>query len=163
MTPEEFRRHGYALVDWVAEYWSSLSGRRVTPDGPPGSTTAALAAAPPARGDGFAGLTDDLDWIIAPNLTHWQHPGFFAYFPANTSGPSVLADLVAAGLGVQGMLWSTGPACTELETVMVDWLAQLLDLCLFGTFVALERAAQEGIDPGPMATLDEIKKAVTLS
>jgi aromatic-L-amino-acid/L-tryptophan decarboxylase len=70
----------------------------------------------------------DRDTVVTPNLTHWQHPGYFAYFPANTSGPSVLADLVCAGLGVQGMLWSTGPACTEVETVMLDWLADLLDL-----------------------------------
>ena len=128
MTPEEFRRHGYALVDWVADYWSTLGDQRVTPDGPPGTTAAALPAAPPEQGDGLAGLREDLDRIVVPNLTHWQHPGFFGYFPANTSGPSVLADLVGAGLGVQGMLWSTGPACTELETVVLDWLAQLLDL-----------------------------------
>ncbi|OLB67460.1 MAG: aspartate aminotransferase family protein [Actinobacteria bacterium 13_2_20CM_2_72_6] len=128
MTPEEFRRHGYAMVDWVASYWAELGKRRVTPDSPPGTTAAGLPAGPPEHGDGFAGLVDDLDRIIAPNLTHWQHPGFFAYFPANTSGPSVLADLVGGGLGVQGMLWSTGPACTEVETVVLDWLAELLDL-----------------------------------
>ena len=65
----------------------------------------------------------DLDSVVTPGLTHWQHPGFYAYFPANTSGPSVLGDLVCAGVGVQGMLWATGPACTEMETVMLDWLA----------------------------------------
>jgi aromatic-L-amino-acid/L-tryptophan decarboxylase len=128
MTPEEFRRHGYALVDWVAGYWSGLAEQRVTSAAPPGTTAAALPAGPPSHGDGFDGLLADLDRIVVPNLTHWQHPGFFAYFPANTSGPSVLADLVCAGLGVQGMLWSTGPACTELETVVLDWLAELLDL-----------------------------------
>jgi aromatic-L-amino-acid decarboxylase len=128
MTPEEFRRHGYALVDWVAQYWSELEKRRVTPDAPPGTAAAALPAGPPEHGDGFTGLVADLDRIIAPNLTHWQHPGFFGYFPANTSGPSVLADLVSGGLGAQGMLWSTGPACTEVETVVLDWLAELLDL-----------------------------------
>ena len=123
MTPEEFRRHGYALVDWVADYWSGLAEQRVTSAAPPGTAAAALPAGPPADGDGFAGLLDDLDRIVVPNLTHWQHPRFFGYFPANTSGPSVLADLVCAGLGVQGMLWSTGPACTEVETVVLDWLA----------------------------------------
>ncbi|TMM36007.1 MAG: aminotransferase class V-fold PLP-dependent enzyme [Actinobacteria bacterium] len=128
MTPEEFRRHGYALVDWVADYWSGLAEQRVTSAAPPGTAAAALPAGPPADGDGFAGLLDDLDRIVVPNLTHWQHPRFFGYFPANTSGPSVLADLVCAGLGVQGMLWSTGPACTEVETVVLDWLADLLDL-----------------------------------
>ena len=128
MTPDEFRRHGHALVDWVAGYWSELERCRITPDAPPGAVAALLPAGPPERGDGFAGLTDDLDRIVVPHLTHWQHPGFFAYFPANTSGPSVLADLVCAGLGTQGMLWSTGPACTELETTVLDWLADLLDL-----------------------------------
>jgi aromatic-L-amino-acid/L-tryptophan decarboxylase len=128
MTPEEFRRHGYALVDWVADYWSGLAEQRVTPAAPPGTAAGLLPAGPPEDGDGFADLRADLDRIVVPNLTHWQHPRFFAYFPANTSGPSTLADLVCAGLGVQGMLWSTGPACTEVETVMLDWLAELLDL-----------------------------------
>src|SRR3989440_10463401 len=128
MTPEEFRRHGYALVDWVADYWSGLAEQRVTSAAPPGTAAAALPGGPPDEGEGFAGLLDDLDRTVVPNLTTWQHPRFFGYFPANTSGPSVLADLVCAGLGVQGMLWSTGPACTEVETVVLDWLADLLDL-----------------------------------
>ncbi|GAA1828223.1 pyridoxal-dependent decarboxylase [Luedemannella flava] len=128
MSPDEFRTYGHQLVDWVADYWTSLPQRRVRPADPPGAVAAKLPAGPPATGDGFASLVDDLDTIIAPGLTHWQHPRFFAYFPANTSGPSVLGDLVAAGLGVQGMLWATGPACTEVETVVLDWLADLLDL-----------------------------------
>jgi len=128
MSADEFRRHGHALVDWVADYWESLSRRPVRPAEPPGAVAARLPAAPPEAGDGFAGLLDDLDRVVLPGMTHWQHPGFLAYFPANTSGPSVLGDLVAAGLGVQGMLWATGPACTEVETVMLDWLATLLDL-----------------------------------
>jgi len=128
MSADEFRRHGHDLVDWVADYWESLPDRPVRPAEPPGAVAARLPAAPPEEGDGFAGLVDDLDRVVLPGTTHWQHPGFFAYFPANTSGPSVLGDLVAAGLGVQGMLWATGPACTEVETVMLDWLASLLDL-----------------------------------
>jgi aromatic-L-amino-acid decarboxylase len=128
MTADEFRRHGHALVDWVADYWASLPDRPVLPTGPPGAVAAQLPVAPPVEGDGLAGILDDLDRVVVPGLTHWQHPRFFAYFPANTSGPSVLGDLVGAGLGVQGMLWATGPACTEVETVMLDWLAGLLDL-----------------------------------
>jgi len=128
MTSDEFRRHGHELVDWIATYWSDLGARRVTPDAPPGAVAAKLPPAPPATGDGFEGLISDLDTIVTPGLAHWQHPDFFAYFPANTSGPSVLADLVCAGLGVQGMLWATSPAGTEVETVMLDWLAELLDL-----------------------------------
>lgn len=128
MDPEEFRRHGYAVVDWIADYWSTLEQRPVLPTDPPGAVAARLPAAPPEQGEDFAAILADLDTVVAPGLTHWQHPGFFAYFPANTSGPSVLGDLVSSGLGVQGMLWATGPACTEVETVMLDWLAQLLDL-----------------------------------
>jgi aromatic-L-amino-acid/L-tryptophan decarboxylase len=128
MTGEEFREYGHRLVDWVADYWASLPERPVRPTDPPGTVAARLPAGPPRTGDGFASLLDDLDKIIAPGVAHWQHPRFFAYFPANTSGPSVLGDLVCAGLGVQGMLWATGPACTEVETVMLDWLAELLDL-----------------------------------
>jgi aromatic-L-amino-acid/L-tryptophan decarboxylase len=128
MTTDEFRQYGHQLVDWVADYWSGLPGRRVTPDQPPGAVAARLPAHAPDRGDPFAAIAADLDTVVTPGLTHWQHPEFFAYFPANTSGPSVLADLVCAGIGVQGMLWATSPACTELETVMLDWLADLLDL-----------------------------------
>jgi aromatic-L-amino-acid/L-tryptophan decarboxylase len=128
MTPEEFRRYGHAVVDWVAEYWQSLEERPVTPAVAPGEVAAKLPAAPPERGEPVEHLLADLTQIVAPGSTHWQHPGFFGYFPANTSGPSVLGDLVSAGLGVQGMLWSTGPACTELETVLLDWLAGLLGL-----------------------------------
>ncbi len=128
MTPEEFRRQGHAVVDWIAGYWEALERHPVAPGVEPGSVAAALPAAAPAEGDGLAAVLADLDRIVVPALTHWQHPGFFGYFPANTSGPSVLGDLVCAGLGVQGMLWATSPACTEVETVVLDWLAGLLDL-----------------------------------
>jgi len=128
MTPEEFRRYGRQVVDWVADYWSSLPQRRVTPDVAPGAIASRLPGGPPETGEAFDAIVKDLDAVVTPGLTHWQHPGFYAYFPANTSGPSVLADLVCAGIGAQGMLWATGPACTEVETVMLDWLADLLDL-----------------------------------
>ncbi len=128
MDPEEFRRAGHAVVDWIADYWTTLGQRPVTSQDPPGAVAAALPAGPTEQGEPVEAVLADLDRIVAPRLTHWQHPGFFGYFPANTSGPSVLGDLVSSGLGVQGMLWATGPACTELETVMLDWLAGLLDL-----------------------------------
>jgi aromatic-L-amino-acid decarboxylase len=128
MSPEEFREYGHAVVDWVAEYWATLAQRPVQPPVAPGAVAAGLPEAAPERGEPVAAVLADLDRVVLPALTHWQHPAFFGYFPANTSGPSVLADLVSAGLGTQGMLWSTGPACTELETVMLDWLARLLDL-----------------------------------
>ncbi|WP_432954672.1 pyridoxal-dependent decarboxylase [Micromonospora haikouensis] len=128
MDPEEFRRAGHAVVDWIADYWATLGQRPVTSQDPPGAVAAALPAGPTAHGEPVAALLADLDALVTPRLTHWQHPGFFGYFPANTSGPSVLGDLVSSGLGVQGMLWASAPACTELETVMLDWLAGLLGL-----------------------------------
>ncbi|MCW3816989.1 pyridoxal-dependent decarboxylase [Micromonospora sp. DR5-3] len=128
MDPEEFRRAGHAVVDWIADYWTTLGQRPVTSQDPPGAVAAALPAGPTERGEPLEAVLADLDRIVTPRLTHWQHPGFFGYFPANTSGPSVLGDLVSSGLGVQGMLWATSPACTELETVLLDWLADLLDL-----------------------------------
>jgi aromatic-L-amino-acid/L-tryptophan decarboxylase len=128
MTPEEFRRNGYAAVDWLARYWEEIERHRVTPAVAPGEISGRLTASPTTHGEDMATILADLDTVVVPGTTHWQHPGFFGYFPANTSGPSVLADLVCAGLGTQGMLWATGPACTELETVMLDWLADLLAL-----------------------------------
>jgi aromatic-L-amino-acid decarboxylase len=128
MTGEEFRGYGHALVDWVANYWSTVESRRVVPDLAPGDVAAMLPADPPEQGEPFDAVLADLDRVVAPGLTHWQHPSYFGYFPANTSGPSVLGDLACAGVGVQGMLWATSPACTEVETVMLDWLAALLDL-----------------------------------
>ena len=128
MTPDEFRQAGYAVVDWIADYWATLDQRPVTSQDPPGTVAAGLPAGPPVTGEPVEAMLADLDTLVAPRLTHWQHPNFYGYFPANTSGPSVLGDLVSAGLGVQGMLWATGPACTELETVMLDWLAEALDL-----------------------------------
>ena len=94
----------------------------------PGEIRAALPADPPEHGEGFDGVLHDLDAVLMPGITHWQHPSFFAYFPANASGPGILGDLLASGLGVQGMIWATSPAATELETHVLDWLATLLDL-----------------------------------
>ncbi|WP_328822519.1 pyridoxal-dependent decarboxylase [Micromonospora rubida] len=128
MDPEEFRRAGHAAVDWIADYWATLGQLPVTSHAPPGTLAAALPAGPTTHGEPVEALLADLDDLVTPHLTHWQHPSFFGYFPANTSGPSVLGDLISSGLGVQGMLWATSPACTELETVVLDWLAGLLDL-----------------------------------
>ncbi|MCG5458928.1 pyridoxal-dependent decarboxylase [Micromonospora sp. PSH03] len=129
MDPDEFRRAGHAVVDWIADYWETVEQRPVAPADPPGTVAAALPREPPTTGgEPVEAILADLDSIVVPGLTHWQHPGFFGYFPGNTSGPSVLGDLVSSGLGVQGMLWASSPACTELETVMMDWLAHLLDL-----------------------------------
>src|SRR4051794_39343178 len=128
MTPEQFRQHGHEVVDWIADYWSRVGTLPVRSQVSPGEVRESLPAAAPVQGEPFAAVLADLDRVVLPGVTHWQHPGFFGYFPANTSGPSVLGDLVSAGLGVQGMSWVTSPAATELEQQVMDWLADLLGL-----------------------------------
>jgi len=127
-TPDDFRRYGHAAVEWAARYLETLEDRPVTSDVEPGWVRAQLPASPPDAPEDFAAVLADLDRVVTPALTHWQHPGWFAYFPTGASGPSVLADLISSTLGVQGMLWSTSPAVTELETHVLDWMAELLGL-----------------------------------
>ena len=128
MTPDEFRRHGHAVVDWIADYQARVESFPVLSQVKPGEVRAALPTHPPQQGESVAAMMRDVDNIIVPGLTHWQSPNFYAYFNANNSGPSILGDLLSSGLGVQGMLWSTSPACTELETHMMDWLVEMLAL-----------------------------------
>ena len=126
MSPE-FRRHGYQVIDWIADYHSRLEfAAGAVPGGAPGEVRGGLPAEPPITGEGFDGVLADLDSVIVPGLTHWRRPCLSAFFPASATGPSILGDLLASGLGVQGMLWATSPAATELETLMLDWLARLL-------------------------------------
>ena len=128
MTPEEFRRHGHAVIDWIADYQKRVESLPVLSRSKPGELRAALPDEPPEKGEDFEAVMRDLDELILPGITHWQSPNFFAYFPANASGPSILGELLSAGLGVQGMLWATSPACTELETHVLDWLVGMLGL-----------------------------------
>ena len=128
MTPDEFRRLGHALVEWIAEYREGLDARPVQAQVAPGEVRARLPAAPPARGGALDGVIGELERVVLPGITHWNHPRFFAYFPSNTALSSVLADLVAAGLGAQGMSWVTSPAATEVEEVTIDWLRQMVGL-----------------------------------
>lgn len=128
MTPDELRRWGHEVVDWVADYWATIEEHPVVPDVAPGDVRSWLPPSPPERPEPFDAVLADLDRVVIPGTTHWQHPGFHAYFPANTSGPGILADIVSSGLGTQGMLWQTGPALTEVETHVLDWVAELLDL-----------------------------------
>ncbi|MDQ6874447.1 MAG: pyridoxal-dependent decarboxylase [Actinomycetota bacterium] len=128
MTPEEFRRHGREVIDWIAGYHEQIESFPVLSRVEPGEVRAALPAHPPEDGEPFDAVLADLDRAVMPGITHWQHPGFFGYFPANTSFPAILGDLLSSGLGVQGMLWATSPAATEMETLVLDWLAELLDL-----------------------------------
>lgn len=128
LSPSDFVRDGREVLDWLAAYWRRVEDLPVLSRARPGEIRARLPKAPPETGEPFEAVMRDLDEIVLPGLTHWQSPRFFAFFPSNSSGPSVLGELLAAGLGVQGMLWATSPACTELETHVLDWLADLLEL-----------------------------------
>ncbi len=123
-----FRAQLAQLADWICAYYVRLPGLPVLSQVGPGAVFNALPATAPEFPEAFGDVVRDLDQIILPGLTHWQSPSFFAYFPANTSAPSMLAELLSAALGVQGMLWQTSPACTEVETRMLDWLADACGL-----------------------------------
>jgi aromatic-L-amino-acid decarboxylase len=128
MTPEEFRTHGHALIDWISNYVENVGDYPVASSVQPGDIRASMPEHPPTAAEPFADVLADLDRIVMPGITHWQHPSFFAYFPGNSSYASILGDLASAGLGVQGMSWVTSPACTEVETLMLDWMVELLGL-----------------------------------
>lgn len=128
MSPEEFKKHGYEVIDWIADYMQNVQDFPVQSQVSPGDIRAKLPAAAPAKGESFASIMQDVDEIIMPGITHWQSPDWFAFFPANSSGPAVLGDLLSSGLGVQGMIWATSPAATELETHVMDWLVDMMDL-----------------------------------
>jgi len=128
MTADEFRRRGHELVDWLADYQQRVASLPVLAQVEPGEVRAALPVDPPATGESFDDIMRDLDEIILPGITHWQSPNFYGFFPSNNSGPSILGELASAGLAVQGMMWVTSPACTELETCVLDWLVDMLHL-----------------------------------
>jgi aromatic-L-amino-acid/L-tryptophan decarboxylase len=128
MTPEEFRSRGHAVVDWIADYYQRIESFPVLSQASPGQIRASLQGEAPQRGEPFEDILSDFEKLILPGVTHWQSPNFFAFFPSNASGPGILGDLLSSGLGVQGMLWATSPACTELETHVLDWLVPALGL-----------------------------------
>ena len=128
MTGEQFRAHGHAVIDWIADYWDRVGTLPVRAEVAPGEVRDSLPAHPPEHGETYDAVLADVDRLLLPGITHWQHPAFFGYFPANASYPAILGDLLSTGLGVQGMSWVTSPAATELEQVVLDWLAELLDL-----------------------------------
>jgi aromatic-L-amino-acid decarboxylase len=180
MTPEEFRCHAHALVDWMADYLRDVESRRVMPLVSPGEIRRQLPADPPDGGEPFERLVADFERIILPGMTHWNHPGWFGYFPANHSPPSILAEMVTAALGAQCMSWQTSPAATELEQTVMVWLGGMLglpegltgviqDTASTATLVALLTARERagGADGGTVYASEErhssVDKAVKLS
>src|SRR4051812_9024460 len=128
MNPDEFRRHAHQLADWMADFFRDVATMPVTPGVQPGDIRRKIPSGPPDGGEPFQHLFRDFAEIILPGMTHWNHPGWFAYFPGNNSPPSVLAEMLTATLGAQCMSWATSPAATELEQVMMEWLRQMLVL-----------------------------------
>src|SRR5947209_6171800 len=126
--PEEFRRYGYQIVDWLAGYLAEPERFPVLSQVQPGEITASLPPAAPENPEPLDRVLKDFENVLLPGITHWNHPSFFAYFAITGSVPGMLAEFLAAGLNVNAMLWRTSPAATELETVTLDWLRQLVGL-----------------------------------
>jgi aromatic-L-amino-acid/L-tryptophan decarboxylase len=128
MKNEDFRRAGHQFVDWIAEYFEKVEEYPIVSRLEPGDIKREIPAVPPARGEAMEAIFQDFERVMMPGITHWQHPGWFAYFPANNSPASVLGELLTAGLGAQCMVWQTSPAAAELEEVVLDWLRQMIGL-----------------------------------
>jgi aromatic-L-amino-acid decarboxylase len=128
MTPEEFRKHAHELVDWMVAYMENVENYPVKSSVKPGEIFSKIPGTPPAEGESFNAIMKDFEEIIMPGITHWQSPNFFAYFPANTSPPSILAEMLISTLAAQCMIWETSPAAAELEEKMMIWLRDLIGL-----------------------------------
>ncbi len=128
MDSNTFRKYGYQMVDWIADYYEQVENYPVKSQVEPGEIKSQLSCTPPEHGEDMEEIMRDFQNKILPGITHWQHPNFFAYFPANTSPPSVLGDMLASGMGVLSMLWQSSPAATELEEVVLNWLKDMLSL-----------------------------------
>jgi aromatic-L-amino-acid/L-tryptophan decarboxylase len=156
MSAEEFRRHGYRLVDWIADYFERVEQLPVLARVEPGELLSKLPAAPPERGEAMEEIVADVDRLIVPALTHWSHPAFFAYFATSTSAPGVFGEMLSAAFDVKALLWRAAPAAQELEEVALSWLRQMIglpetfsgiiyDTASVSTLHALA-AAREGLD-----------------
>jgi aromatic-L-amino-acid decarboxylase len=157
MDTAEFRRHGHELVEWIADYLDHVERYPVLSRATPGDITAALPARAPEDPESFDAIMADFERVLVPGLTHWNHPGFFAYFAITASPPGILAEFLSAALNQQAMLWRTSPASTELEAVSLDWLRQLIglppsfegviyDTASISTMHALLAAREAGVD-----------------
>jgi aromatic-L-amino-acid decarboxylase len=128
MSAGKFREEGKKVIDWIADYYENIEKYPVLSKVKPGEIKASLPENPPQTGESMDKMMNDVNELIMPGITHWQSPNFYAYFPSNTSFPSILGDLISSGLGVQGMIWATSPAATELETRVLDWLAGMMGM-----------------------------------
>jgi aromatic-L-amino-acid decarboxylase len=128
MSPEEFRKAGHQLIDWIADYRTRVDTFPVQSRSAPGQVKAALPPSPPEQPEGFESIFADLESLLVPGLTHWQHPRFFGYFPSNALLGSVLGDYLSSGLGVLGLSWQASPALTDLEEAMASWVRQMVGL-----------------------------------
>ncbi|MEO6403627.1 MAG: pyridoxal-dependent decarboxylase [Vicinamibacteria bacterium] len=169
MNPEEFRKFGHRLIDWIADYRATTERRPVMSTVEPGSIRAQLPKTPPDAPESMDAVMHDVESIVMPGLSHWQHPRFFGYFPSNGELSSVLGDYMSTGLGVLGLSWQSSPALTEVEEVTTDWLRQMVglsdkwsgviqDTASTSTLVALisarERASAYSLVKGGMQKLD---------
>jgi aromatic-L-amino-acid decarboxylase len=171
--PELFRRQAHEIVDWMADYLSQVGDKPVQPSAPPGAVRSALPTTPPDAAEPFDRIMADFERVIVPGLTHWGHPGFMAYFPANNSPPSILAEMLTAAIGAQCMSWNTSPAATELEQVTMEWLRQMLglpevftgviqDTASTATLVAMITARDVALDGSTAGRLDLLTAYTTL-
>ncbi|MBD3257374.1 aminotransferase class V-fold PLP-dependent enzyme [candidate division GN15 bacterium] len=128
MTHDDFRRHAHQLVDWMADYLEHVRDYPVLPNVQPRDIINQLPDAAPDQAESFDQVVRDFQQLIMPGMTHWQHPSYFAYFPANSSPPSVLAEMLTATLAAQCMIWQTSPAAAELEEQMMVWLREMCGL-----------------------------------
>ncbi|CAK9889818.1 MULTISPECIES: DOPA decarboxylase [Pseudomonas] len=128
MSPEEFRKHGHQLIDLIADYRQGVGELPVMAQVEPGYLKTALPSSAPTQGEPFENILKDVDQLVMPGLSHWQHPDFFGYFPSNGTLSSVLGDFLSTGLGVLGLSWQSSPALSELEETTVDWLRQMVGL-----------------------------------
>ena len=128
MSPDEFRTEGKKIIDWIADYYENIEKYPVLSQVKPGEIKASIPVSAPQKNETIDEMMRDIEEKIMPGITHWQSPNFYAYFPSNTSFPAILGDLISSGLGVQGMIWATSPAATELETRVLDWLAEMMGM-----------------------------------
>lgn len=128
VTPDEFRKYGHQLIDWIADYRTRVAEYPVLSESAPGEIRGRLPASAPEQPEPFESVLADLNRVILPGLSHWQHPNFFGYFPSNGLLASVLGDYASTGLGVLGLSWQASPALSEVEEVVTDWLRQMTGL-----------------------------------